>query len=256
MHPYIQSPLVALLISLSMLLSGCISHIGNKTKTTSQSIAPPQATTRRIPHNHARWESEIAAMEAADRTNPPPKGGVLFIGSSTIRMWSSLQKDFPNHKVINRGFGGSQIANATHFAERLVFPHEPRQIFLRSGGNDLHAGRLPDEVANDFADFVNKVHARLPNTEILFIGLAPAPARWGQMDKNSELNRLVREMALNMPRVAYIDTWTMSLTNEGYPRYDIFLDDQLHFNALGYNLLATRIRPYLHTVRAPSTTRP
>src|SRR5262245_15054396 len=88
-------------------------------------------------HDFARWENEIAAYEQMDRTNPPPNGALLFIGSSTIRLWKTLAEDFPEQRVINRGFGGSEIVDATHFAERLIFPHVPRMVFLRAGGNDL-----------------------------------------------------------------------------------------------------------------------
>ncbi len=195
--------------------------------------------------DYSRWEKEIAAYEASDRSNPPPKGGVLFIGSSTVRLWKTLADDFPGFKVINRGFGGSEIVDSTHFADRLIFPHEPRQIFLRAGGNDLHAGRLPRAVAADFAEFVRVVHARLPKTEILFIGLCPAPARWGEADKNRELNRLVRQMALDMPRVGYVDADTISLDSDGRARPELFVKDRLHFAREGYMLLAERVRPFL-----------
>jgi lysophospholipase L1-like esterase len=200
-------------------------------------------------HNFARWEKDIAAYEAADRANPPPKGGILFIGSSTIRRWQTLAKDFPDHKVINRGFGGSEIVDSTHFADRLIFPHEPRQIFLRAGGNDIHAGGLPEEVAADFADFVRVVHERLPKTEIVYIGVSPAPARWGENDKYRDLNKRIRKLALHLPRVSYLDTYDMSLKPDGQARREIFVADQLHFNADGYKLLADRVRPYLLLAR-------
>ncbi len=195
--------------------------------------------------NYSVWDKEIAAIEAADRENPPPKGGIIFIGSSTIKRWKTLAADFPGHKVINRGFGGSEIVDSTHFADRLIFPHEPKQIFLRAGGNDLHAGRLPREVAEDFVEFVRVVHSRLPKTEILFIGLNPAPARWSEGDKNRELNRLVRETALNLPRVGYVDAWDISLGPDGQARPELFVADRLHFSAEGYKLLVERVRPFL-----------
>jgi hypothetical protein len=94
----------------------------------------------------------------------------------------------------------------------LIFPHVPKQIFLRAGGNDIHAGRTPKEVAADFLKFVRTVHERLPKTEILFIALSPAPARWGEGDKTRELNRLIREMALQLPRVGFVDAYDISLT--------------------------------------------
>ncbi len=206
---------------------------------------PPEPPATPPVHDFARWEPEIAAYEAADRKNPSPKGGVLFIGSSTIRMWQTLAQDFPDHKVINRGFGGSEIVDSTHFAGRLIFRHEPKQIFLRAGGNDIHGGRLPNEVAADFADFVSLIHARLPNTEIVYIAVSPAPSRWGENDKYRALNRRIRAMAVDMPRVSFVDAYDVSLTPDGRARPELFRDDMLHFNAEGYKLLADRVRPYL-----------
>ncbi|WP_165247355.1 GDSL-type esterase/lipase family protein [Paludisphaera soli] len=198
-----------------------------------------------IAHDYAKWESEIAAMEAADAQSPPAKGGGLFIGSSTIRLWKTLAQDFPDHKVVNRGFGGSEITDSTHFADRLIFPFEPKQIFLRAGGNDIHAGRLPREVAADFAEFVRLVHERLPQAEILYIGLSPAPARWGEVDKGRELNRLIREMALEMPRVGFVDADEFTVDEEGRARPELFVEDRLHFSEEGYKLLAEHVRPFL-----------
>ncbi|HEV8378277.1 MAG TPA: GDSL-type esterase/lipase family protein [Tepidisphaeraceae bacterium] len=202
-----------------------------------------------IPHDFARWEPEIAAYEAADRTNPPAKGGIVFIGSSTIRLWKTLPQDFPQHKVINRGFGGSEIADATHFVDRIIFPYEPRQVFLRAGNNDIHNGRLPQELAADFAEFVRKVHERLPKTEIIFISLCPVPDRWGEKDKNRLLNSMIRRMALGMPRVSYVDAWNISLSNDGRARPELFAGDKLHFNVEGYKLLAEQVRPYLPVIK-------
>ncbi|HEV3163721.1 MAG TPA: GDSL-type esterase/lipase family protein [Isosphaeraceae bacterium] len=194
---------------------------------------------------YARWEKEVAAYEADDAKSPPPKGGILFIGSSTIRLWKTLAEDYPDLKVVNRGFGGTEIVDSTHFADRLIFPHEPKQIFLRAGGNDIHAGRTPRQVAADFAEFVRVVHARLPNTEILYISVSPAPSRWGESDKYRELNRLIREMALEMPRVGFVDTFDMVLAPDGQARPELFVKDRLHFSPEGYKLLRERVRPFL-----------
>jgi lysophospholipase L1-like esterase len=196
-------------------------------------------------HDFARWDKEIAAYEAADRTNPPPKGAALFTGSSTIRLWKTLATDFPDHKIINRGFGGSEIVDATHFADRIIFPYEPKQIFLRAGGNDIHGGRLPEQVAADFADFVRVVHNRLPNAEIVYIAVNPAPARWGENDKYRALNKQIREQAVHLTRVSFVDAYDISLTNDGRGRPELFIADRLHFNAHGYKLLAETVRPYL-----------
>ncbi len=196
-------------------------------------------------HNFARWEKEIAAYEQADRTNPPPKGAVLFIGSSTVRLWKTVAQDFPNHRIINRGFGGSQIIDSAHFAERIIFPYEPKMVFLRAGGNDLWAGKSPEQVFAEFKEFVAKVHAKLPETEIAFITLCPSVARWKQADKEKSLNTMVQEFARQQPRVKYIETYPMSLGQDGQPRPELFVADKLHFNAEGYKLLAELVRPHL-----------
>ncbi len=197
------------------------------------------------PRNFDRWEKEISAYERADRDNPPARGGVLFIGSSTIRGWKTLQQDFPNHRVLNRGFGGSQIVDATHFAERIIFPYEPRMIFLRSGGNDIHAGKTAEEVFADFKAFVARVREKLPDSKIAFIALSPAPARWAEREANRKLNELVKAYVRGRPNLIYVDAYDISLTPDGQARPELFVKDRLHFNAEGYKLLAARVRPFL-----------
>lgn len=242
-HSKILSFAVAIALGSSMLLATGAAHAqALSAKRGGQEAAGRPAAA---PHDFARWEKEIAAYEASDRANPPPKGAVLFIGSSTIRLWKTLAEDFPDHEVINRGFGGSEITDSTHFADRIIFPYEPKQIFLRAGGNDIHAGRLPEEVAADFADFVRVVHGRLPNAEIVYIAVNPAPARWGENDKYRALNKRIRKLALHMPRVSCVDAYDISLTPDGRARPELFVADKLHFNADGYKLLADRVRPYL-----------
>jgi lysophospholipase L1-like esterase len=196
-------------------------------------------------HDFVRWEKEIAAYEQLDRTNPPPKGALLFIGSSTVRLWKTLAQDFPEQRVINRGFGGSHIVDSAHFAERIIFPYEPKMILLRAGGNDLWAGKSPEQVFAEFKELVKKVHAKLPEAEISFISLCPSVARWKQADKEKALNTLVQEYARQAPRVKYVETYSMSLGPDGQPRPELFVEDKLHFNAEGYKLLAELVRPHL-----------
>jgi lysophospholipase L1-like esterase len=212
-------------------------------------VAQAPAVTAPPATGFEKWEKEIAAFEAADRRDPPKTGGVLFLGSSTIKLWKTLAQDFPDHNVINRGFGGSTIADSTHFADRIIFPYAPSKIFLRAGGNDIHAGLLPSAVAQNFAEFVQVVHARLPKTEILYVPVNPAPARWGEADKNRELNRLIRSQALGTPFVGYVDSEGFTVSADGKPRTELFVEDQLHLNADGYKILADEVRPYLPVVK-------
>jgi lysophospholipase L1-like esterase len=196
-------------------------------------------------HDFGRWEKEIASYEQMDRTNPPPKSALLFIGSSTIRLWQTLAQDFPGHRVINRGFGGSEIVDSTHFAERVIFPYKPRMVFLRAGGNDLNAGKSPEQVFADFKEFVAKVHAELPKAEIVFISLSPSIARWKQADKEKDLNIMIKEFTKRARHLKYLETYPMTLGPDGQPRPELFVEDKLHFNAEGYKLLAERVRPLL-----------
>ncbi len=195
--------------------------------------------------NFERWEKAIAAMEATEKDNPPPKNAVLFLGSSTIRMWTTLAQDFPDVPTINRGFGGSEIADSTHFADRLVFPYAPKQIIFRAGGNDLQDGKTPEEVFEDFKTLVATVHARLPETEIVFMSWNNSPSRWASAQRENALNRLVADYAATEPRVKFLETSDVSLQENGQLREEVFLNDRLHFNADGYRRLAEKVRPVL-----------
>ena len=196
-------------------------------------------------HNFARWEKEIAAYERADATNPPPPGGIEFIGSSTIARWKTLVQDLPGQPVFNRGFGGSQIVDATHFASRVIFPYAPRIVMLRAGGNDLWAGKTPEQVFADFQEFAATVRAKLPDTEIVFVGQSPSIARWRQHEQEKKLNELAAAFVRTQTNMKYIETYEIPLGADGKPRPELFVKDGLHFNADGYQLLAARVREFL-----------
>ena len=180
-----------------------------------------------------------------DRTNPPPKDAVLFIGSSTIRYWTNLAKDFPETRVINRGFGGSEVVDSTRFADRILFPYVPRAIFFRAGGNDIAGGRTPEQVFADFKEFAETVHARLPETDIYFISWNPTIARWQNRDKEATFNHLVENLCRTSPHLKFIEAGSFVVGADGRPRAELFREDKLHFSAAGYKLLAERVRPFL-----------
>lgn len=242
MHSRIAVTVLMLLGIVS--LTACAQR--TQTKPVSQEASVPATKPAEAKaHDFDRWEKEISAYEKADREKMPAKGGVLFIGSSTVRMWKTLDKDFPGYNVINRGFGGSQIVDSTHFAERIIFPYEPKMIFLRAGGNDIHAGKSAKRVFDEYKAFVTKIHGRLPKTQIAYIALCPAPSRWAERDANKALNELVKEFSKNRPYLKYVETYDMSLTADGQAREELFLPDRLHFNAEGYKILADRVRPFM-----------
>jgi lysophospholipase L1-like esterase len=192
-----------------------------------------------------RWEGDMKAFEATDKESSPPQGAVLFVGASGIKLWKTLAKDFPEYPVINRGFGGSQLADSLYFADRIVIPYKPRVIVLNAGGNDLNAGKSPEQVATDFQAFVEKVQPALPQTRIVFHSLAPSPARWAQADKQQRANQLIRDYIAKGKNLVYVDTFDAFLGTDGQPRTELYVADRLHHSPQGYKLRADLIRPHL-----------
>jgi poly(3-hydroxybutyrate) depolymerase/lysophospholipase L1-like esterase len=205
------------------------------------SAAEPAAA----PSPFAKWEKDMAAFEAQDRANPPAPGGILFAGASSIRMWKSLAEDLPGYTILNRGFGGSQIAENTHFAPRIALPYRPRLILLNAGGNDLNAGCTPARVLADFQEYVRVVRAALPEVRLLFLSINPSPARWAQVEKQKEANALVKAWMDTQSNMVYLDVFEPSLDAGGQPRAELFVADRLHPSAAGYRLRADLIRPHL-----------
>ena len=198
--------------------------------------------------NSVRWEKEIRAFERDDVTSPPPAGAIVFIGSSSTRLWKTLARDFPGHAVINRGFGGSQIADSVAFADRIVIPYRPRMVVLQAGGNDIAAGKSPERVLTDFKAFVEKVRARLPETRIAFLSIHPAPVRWAQAERQKRANMFIKEYTESAQNLDFIDLWDQFLGPDGKPREDLFMKDRLHNNAAGYKIRADVVRPHLPKV--------
>jgi lysophospholipase L1-like esterase len=195
-----------------------------------------------------RWEETIAAFEASDRESPPAKGGVLFVGSSSIRLWK-LDRWFPDLAAMNRGFGGSQIADVNRYTARIVLPSKPRTILFYAGDNDINAKKSPEQVAADFKAFVAMVHAELPEATIHFIAIKPSLKRWEQYGTQQQANSLVRAMCQSDPRLTYIDVVTPMLGNDGKPRPELFADDGLHLNDTGYALWTEIVSPLLTKTR-------
>jgi lysophospholipase L1-like esterase len=199
----------------------------------------------------AKWEGAIKAFEAADKKSPPQAGAVLFVGSSSIRFWKTLPQDFPQYNVINRGFGGSHIADSTYFADRIVMPYRPSAIILHAGANDLSAGKTPQQVYDDFRSFVEKVRAALPETPIAFVSINPTPLRWVQAEKQKETNGLIKKYIDGKSGLAFIDIWDALLGPDGQPRPDLHVKDRLHPNAAGYKIRAELINKYLASLNLP-----
>ncbi|NQU24437.1 MAG: hypothetical protein HQ567_24410 [Candidatus Nealsonbacteria bacterium] len=191
-----------------------------------------------------RWEATIRRFEARDKEAFPPEGGVLFVGSSSIVGWD-LKKHFPDLPAINRGFGGSQVADSLHFAERIVLPYRPRVIVLYAGDNDVAAGKSPQQVLADYRALVAKVHAKLPKTRIAFVAVKPSIKRWNLVEKMREANALVQAETEKDERLVFVDVDRPMIGDDGKPRPELFKPDGLHLNEKGYELWSDLVRPYL-----------
>jgi hypothetical protein len=200
-----------------------------------------------------RFEPEIEQFEASDRTNPPPRNAVLFIGSSSIRFWRDLGHSFPGHQIIQRGFGGSELSDCVEFADRIVIPYQPKMIFLYAGDNDLANGKLPQKIFSDFATFAKKVHARLPKTVIAYIAIKPSLARQKLINEMKTANALINTFVKPSPTLIFIDVFTPMLRSDGTPRPELFVEDGLHLNEEGYALWIQVLKPVLDRFDGPES---
>lgn len=202
--------------------------------------AAPQVPTQ---VSNVAWAGDMAQFAAQDAANPPPHGGIEFIGSSSIRMWESLAADFPGQPVFNRGFGGSEVRDSTWYADRIVIPYAPCKVFFYAGDNDLNSGRSPAQVRDDVVAFVNRVHRDLPKTTVEIISIKPSPSRAQLLPAVVEANGLIRKALATLPNTGYTDVYTPMLGADGQPRAALFREDMLHMTPEGYAIWRTALAP-------------
>jgi lysophospholipase L1-like esterase len=196
------------------------------------------------PCQFERWQSEIDRFTQSDREHPPRPGGLLFVGSSSIRLWK-LDDWFGELGAINRGFGGSQICDSVHYFEQLVIPHAPRVAVLYAGDNDIAAGKQPAQVHHDFRQFVARLHKSLPSTRLVYIAVKPSLARWHLAPAMRELNALIAKDCAADKQMHFLDVWQPMLNEQGTPRKELFVEDGLHLNEQGYALWTKLLTPTL-----------
>jgi lysophospholipase L1-like esterase len=193
------------------------------------------------------WGSQISAFEKADQANPPKPGIIVFTGSSSIRFWKTLADDMKPLEVINRGFGGSTIAQVNHYASRIVLPYRPRAVVLYAGDNDLSwpSSKSPEQVFEDFQQFVEIIHSQLPETWIYYVSIKPTILRRRNWAKMQKTNQLIVDYIRTQPRTQFIDVSAAMLDGHGQPRAELFRWDGLHMSAKGYAIWTSIIKPVL-----------
>jgi len=232
-------------LTLLLLALAACNHASTPAPVASAS-PPAVATTRAAASiDVERFAQEIAAFDSADRAAPPAPGGIVFVGSSTIRLWSTLAQDFAGLPVINRGFGGSTFPDALHYLQRTVLRYHPRTVVVYEGDNDLTSGRTPQQVADDYRSFVRGVRDSLPDARIIFLSIKPSPSRWALESQRREANRLVRAIVSADPKQTFIDVGTPMLDPSGRPRAALYRADSLHMTPAGYVIWRSTVAPFL-----------
>lgn len=215
--------------------------VASETAPSASVVAPPAEGPPPV-----RWDEEIAAYEARDRDSPPEEGGICLLGSSNIRLWTTLADDFPGLNVVNRGVGGCRIGELAEFGPRLVAAAKPRLIVVSAGTNDIAAGRTAEQIRDDFVRLAASLRQGLPDTTVAFLAIAPSIRRWDQLDRQTAANEAVRAaVEAGGPGLAYIDANAAFLGPDGRPAAECFLDDHQHPSTIGNSRRAALMRPAL-----------
>ena len=194
------------------------------------------------------WEHSIRAFEARDRRRAPGPGSIVFVGSSSFTLWSSLEADLAPLPAVNRGFGGALIDDVVRYADRIVVPYQPTAVVLFAGTNDI-AGTRPATaayVAERFDAFVAKVRLAVPEALILYIAMTPSRARWNLWPVAMEANRLIEARVRADARLRFIDLSRFLLGRDGTPDPEFYRADGLHPSKSGYRIWAREIAASLH----------
>ena len=192
-----------------------------------------------------RWEPVIRQFEQQDSANPVSPEAILFVGSSSIAKWQDVADYFPDQRVINRGFGGSEFSDLLHYADRVIYPYRPAKIFIYEGDNDLANGKSPEQILKEAKRLRSKIRKALGNTPVVFISPKPSVARWELKNQYEKLNALLKKYADQEENTEFADVWTPALDEEGRVFSHIFVEDSLHMNAAGYRIWQKALAPYL-----------
>lgn len=184
---------------------------------------------------------EIRNFQKQDSVSFPKKNETLFVGSSSFRLWQDIHRSFPKHTIINRGFGGSTLADVIHYADQIIIPYEPKQIVIYAGENDVAAGTTPERVSERFTNLVTIIRNKLPDAKIIYVAAKPSPSRAKFQAAMISANNRIRDQISRMNRASFVDVYTLMLTADGKMRPELFGPDMLHMNEKGYSIWSKAI---------------
>ncbi len=193
------------------------------------------------------FESDIRKFIESDRVDPPPKGAILFAGSSSFTMWTDVQEYFPGRTILNRGFGGSTLLDQIRYADQIILPYKPKQIVIYCGENDLASSDTvtSDKVIERFETLFHMIRSELPDVTITYVSMKPSPSRWHLAEKMRAGNEGIRDFLRLQNNTSFVDVWEKMLDHHQYPDGSLFLDDSLHMNSNGYKIWQSLIGPEL-----------
>ena len=192
------------------------------------------------------WEPEIARFEVADRIAPPPEDAILFVGSSSVRFWETLEQDMAPLPVFRRGFGGARLSDLVHHADRIILPYSPRAIVIHAGGNELNEvpgnDRVtPEEAAQDFVELIDTLRDRWPTLPLYYLALRPAASVGGR----DALMALIEAECASRAGLEFLDASDVLTLPDGSADPALIRWDQIHLNAEGYARWAPPVRARL-----------
>jgi lysophospholipase L1-like esterase len=207
------------------------------------SFLAPWANAQSVPMSNP-FEPEIQALKAK-LVDPPPRP-IVFYGSSSIRLWSTLSQDLPDYAVLNCGFGGSRLTDCLYFAPRVITPLKPSAVVIYAGDNDLATGAAPEQVFDSFRQLFFALRTTSPELPIAFVSVKPCPARFKYIQNIERFNHLVDDFLGTQPDTDYIDIFSDLLGPDHQPIVSLFRSDQIHLSQAGYQILRRDISEYLH----------
>ena len=193
-----------------------------------------------------RFKEEVGAIqEKYDTLWDSSKETIVFTGSSSVRIWKNLESVFPNHQIVNSGFGGSQASDLLAFSEELILSFNPYQVFIYEGDNDIAANKKPKEIVNTTLAIIKRIREKSRDTQIILIAAKPSIIRWSLKRKYKNFNRKLKKLCKKDNLLQFADIWKPMLQGRRL-KQDIFEDDGLHMNVKGYEIWYTVIKPFIN----------
>ncbi len=220
------------------LLLVCCAFVSAAGQAPAAQSAPREASL-------TRFQAAIDAFLAEDKVHPPPKGGILFVGSSIFRLWKNLKEQMAPLPVFNRAFGGSRTAEVLHYMDQIVLPYEPKIIVYYCGSNDVNADEKAEAIFDRFRQFAVRVRERLPATRIYYVSINRAPQKQDRWEIVDAVNGLAKAWCEKTPRMGFIDVNPALFDKDGQPRMELYLPDRLHFKEPAYEEFTKIVKPVI-----------